>query len=415
MNDEDLWDMSDDELEAAFKEALATQSSPDTDLESPTEEFEESEPSMEETDEEAVLDEEPEADEEEIDDGPEQPEDDLEDSGHDTSDDAETDDVEEEDESEAEDEVPDEDSEDEEDASSDEADEDDAEEQPAQSYKFRANGKDYEFSSDEIVDQFPKIFGQAMDYTKKMQTIKPWRKTIDAIESAELKHEDVSLMIDVLKGDKGAIAEVLKRTGTDTLELDTEEDSGYVAKDYGRDDSALAIKDIVDDIGQDVEYATTHNILSKEWDDKSWGTMTENPEMIRLLHTDVKSGMYSTLQPIAEKLKVFDGGKKSDLDYYKEAAQQHFTQVAEQEAYQERQAERQSQAEAKKAAAEAEKARLAEVKAKSQKRSATKQASAKRKAAAPTKNAGVSRDVVDYLDDSDEAFDDWYKRIQDDM
>lgn len=411
MRDEDLWDMSDDELEAAFKEAQAAGQSPDTELETGDdpvlEEFPESEPSMEDTDEEV-----------EFEDGPEQSEDEdleLEDSGHGASDESKTDEVAEEDDSETEEDDPDGDSETDEEPSSDDAEEDEEEEQPVQTYKFKANGKDYEFSSEEIVDQFPRIFGQAMDYTKKMQAIKPWRKTVDAIEGAKLNHDDVSLMIDVLKGDKGAITEVLKRTGVDTLQLfDADGENPYVAKDYGRDDSALDIKDIVDDISQDVEYATTHNILSKEWDERSWNTMAQNPEMIRLLHTDVKSGMYKTLQPLAEKLKVYDGGNKSDLDYYKEAAQQHFNQVAEQEAYEERQATRQAEREAKLAAAEAEKARLEEVKAQSQKRTATKQASAKRKAAAPTK-AAASRDVIDYLDDSDEAFDDWYKRLQDDM
>lgn len=399
--------MSDDELEAAFREAQASSLSPETDYEADaSQEFTESEPSMEDPDEEVSLD-----DTEEFEDGPEQPEeDDLEDSGHDASDESETDEVADEDDSETEEDDPDEDSDTDEEPSSDDADEDDEEEQPVQTYKFKANGKDYEFSSEEIVDQFPKIFGQAMDYTKKMQAIKPWRKTIDAIEGAELSHEDVSLMIDVLKGDKGAITEVLKRTGVDTLELDTDEVKPYVAKDYGRDDSALAIKDIVEDISRDQEYATTHNILSKEWDDRSWNTMAQNPEMIRLLHTDVKSGMYKTLQPIAEKLKVYDGGKKSDLDYYKEAAQQHFNQVAEQEAYEERQAAKQAEREARLA----EKARLDEVKAQSEKRTATKQASAKRKAAAPTK-AAASRAVIDYLDDSDEAFDEWYQRLQNDM
>lgn len=398
----DLWDMSDEELEAAFKEAQANQESPDTDLEAemPEEEF----------NEDADLYEEEPA-EEEFDDGPEQPEDDLEDSGHDTSDESDTDEAEEEDDSETDDEAPDEDSDEDEEFSSDDAEDEDEEEQPVQNYKFKANGKDYEFTSEEIVDQFPKIFGQAMDYTKKMQTIKPWRKTIDAIEGADLKHEDVSLMIDVLKGDKGAIAEVLKRTGTDTLDLDADDNDPYVAKDYGRDDSALAIKDIVDDISRDQEYATTHNILSKEWDDASWGTMTQNPEMIRLLHTDVKSGMFQTLQPVAEKLKVYDGGKKSDLDYYKEAAQQHFTQVAEQDALSERRAARQAELETR----EAEQARLAHVKAKSQQRTATTKASAKRKAAAPTKNAVASRDVVDYLDASDVDFDEWYTKLQNDI
>ena len=248
-----------------------------------------------------------------------------------------------------------------------------------------------------------------MDYTKKMQTIKPWRKTIDAIEGAKLSHDDVGLMIDVLKGDKDAITEVLKRTGTDTLELDTEADSNYVAKDYGRDDSALAINDIVDDISQDPEYATTHSILSKEWDQRSWDTITENPEMIRLLHTDVKSGMYKTLQPIAEKLKVYDGGKRPDLDYYKEAAQQHFSNTAKQDAYNQRQATREQAQED----TQAEQARVDNAKAQSSKRTATKQASAKRKAAAPTKSVGAKSDVTDYLDDSDEGFDEWYNKLQD--
>lgn len=413
MAEKDLWDMSDDELENAFREAQASITSPDTSFEN---EFGESNTSMEESD--TQEEEEVEVDETsaEFDNGPEQPEDDLEDSGHDASDESETDSVDEEDTSETDEEITDEDSKEEqeegdEDPNSDETEEEEEEEQPVQSYKFRANGKDYEFSSKEIVDQFPKIFGQAMDYTKKMQAIKPWRKTIDAIEGASLSHEDVNLMIDVLKGDKNAITEVLKRTGTDTLELDMDAASTYVAKDYGRDDSALAIKDIVEDISRDVEYATTHNILSKEWDDRSWQFMAQNPEMIRLLHTDVKSGMYKTLQPLAEKLKVYDGGKQSDLDYYKEAAQQHFRQVAEQEEFEKRQAEKQSLRETKLA----EEAKLAEVRAKSQQRVATKQASAKRKAAAPTRNAVAGRDVIDYLDDSDEAFDDWYKRLQDDM
>lgn len=393
---EDLWDMSDDELEAAFKEAQASEQSPDTDLDGIQEEVEED------------FEEEFEDNEQEVGDGPEQPEND-EDSDHDTSEDVDEVDATEEDDSDAEEDDLDGDSETDKDSSSDEAETEEAETQPVQSYKFKANGRDYEFSSEEIVDQFPKIFGQAMDYTKKMQAIKPWRKTIDAIEGAELSHEDVSLMIDVLKGDKDAITEVLKRTGVDTLDLDTEADSNYIAKDYGRDDNALAIKDIVDEISRDEEYATTHNILSKEWDDTSWRAMTDNPELIRLLHTDVKSGMYKTLQPVAEKLKVYDGGKKSDLDYYKEAAQQHFTQVAKQNAFERQQAEKQAKLETD----AREQERLESVKARAEQRAATKKASTKRKAAAPTRNNSASRDVIDYLEDSDEAFDEWYKKLQD--
>lgn len=370
--------MSDDELEAAFREARAQDMSPETDiemensmvedepldLEQPIEEDSDNDLVVDEvTEEEVVTDSEPEvevADEEpaEVDEQTENTEDE---------------------------ELP------------------EITETPV--HKFKANGKEYSFTPEEMMEQFPKIFGQAMDYTKKTQALKPWRKTIDAIESAKLGHDDINLMIDVFKGDKNAIAELIKRTGVDTLDLDTE-NSKYVPKDYGRDDTALAIKDIVDEISTDKEYETTHRILSKEWDEKSFSELTKDPELIRLLHVDVKSGMYDKVQPIAEKMKVFDRGRQSDLDYYKAAAQEYFRAEAE--------TQRRAKAiEDQRLAREAKLARQAEierVKATQIKQAAVREQAVVRKAAAPVKsNAGTKKTVTDYLDESEEAYDEWYK------
>ena len=266
-----------------------------------------------------------------------------------------------------------------------------------QPYTFKANGKDYTFSEDEVKAQFPKIFGQAMDYTKKMQAMKPWRKTIDAMEQAKLNHDDVNLMIDVLKGDKDAIAEVIKRTGVDALELDTE-DSKYVAKDYGRDDATLALRDVIDEISGDPEYETTHKILANEWDDTSWKRLSSDPEMIKLLHIDVKNGMFQRLQPIADKLKTYDRGSKSDLEYYGEAARQY--------AYETQQAQRAAE---ERNINEARTRELNAVRANQQKVVNTKEAAQARKAATPVKKTAGIKKVVDYLDDSDEEYDKWYK------
>ena len=266
-----------------------------------------------------------------------------------------------------------------------------------QPYVFKANGKEYSFSEDEVKAQFPKVFGQAMDYTKKMQAMKPWRKTIDAMEQAKLSHNDVNLMIDVLKGDKEAIAEVIKRTGVDALELDTE-DSKYVAKDYGRDDATLALRDVIDEISGDPEYETTHKILANEWDDTSWKRLSSDPEMIKLLHVDVKSGMFQKLQPIADKLKTYDRGSKSDLEYYGEAARQY--------AYETQQAQRAAN---ERNINEARTRELNAVRANQQKVVNTKEAAQARKAATPVKKTAGVKKVVDYLDDSDEEYDKWYK------
>lgn len=270
---------------------------------------------------------------------------------------------------------------------------------------FKANGREYEFSKDEIMSQFPKVFGQAMDYTKKTQAMKPWRKTIDAIEQAKLGHDDINLMIDVMKGDKNAIAEVLKRTGVDSLEIDTE-NAKYTPNDYGRDDKALAIKDIVEEISADKEYETTHRILSKEWDENSFRKMTEDPELIRLLHVDVKTGMFDKVQTIADKIKVLDRGNKPDLEYYRlasiELAQQQ--QEANRIAYE---AERQKQEREIRLAREAEVNRVKKAQEK-QKEVAVK--ATERRAATPTSKVSAASKVIDYLDSTDEEFEEWYKQ-----
>lgn len=331
----------------------------------------------------------------------------------DSDDDADTDASEEEaedDGSDVDDETPDEENADAEEEPKTEEEPKQAEVRPTQKHKFKANGREYEFTDDEIREQFPRIFGQAMDYTKKMQALKPWRKTIDAIEGAQLSHDDVNLMIDVLKGDKDAVAAVLKRTGIDALEIDVEQ-SRYVPKDYGRDDKALAVKDVIDEISGDAEYSTTYRILNKEWDDDSFREMTNDPDLIRLLHIDVKSGMYDRVQPIAEKLKVYDRGRRSNLDYYKEAARVYFNEQAQEEA---RRAEHEK-ARVLKESELADKARVRDVKDQQKQRVAVKQEAEKRKAAAPTKKVAGTKKVIDYLDDSDEAYEEWYKSLQNRM
>lgn len=372
----DPWDMSDDQLEEAFRNAKANGDSPVTDIEN----------EYDNEDDNVNL---------------EQPTEDSDDNGTEI---VELDDGNDEP---VEDEEIDEPTEDDTEPTEEPTEDKTEEVQEVQKYKFKANGKEYEMTDDEMKSQFPKIFGQAMDYTKKTQAMKPWRQTIDAIEGAKLTHEDISLMIDVLRGDKQAIAEVIKRTGTDALEIDTE-NSKYVPKSYGRDETALAVKDVIDEISVDKEYEVTHKILSKEWDDKSFAEFTKDPDLIRQLHIDVKSGMYNQVQPIAEKLKVFDRGRKTDLEYYIQAAGEYFS---------ERDAEVQRQAaiENQRVQLEAKAARQAEierVKATQQAREKTTEKVEQRKAAAPVKAVSGTKKVVDYLDDSDEAFEEWYKKME---
>lgn len=270
-------------------------------------------------------------------------------------------------------------------------------------HTFKANGKDYEFTEDEMREQFPRIFGQAMDYTRKMQAIKPWRKTIDAVEQAKLTHDDINLMIDVFNGNKDAITEVLRRTGVDVLDIDPSAATApYVANQYGRDDAQLELTEVIDSIKHDQEYSVTHAVLSKVWDDASWNTISKDPAKIKALHSDVKSGIYAKVQPIADKLKLYDNARQSDLDYYLQAGRQYFSGIEQEQLTQNL-----------KVYQEQQQARLAEVKNQDKKRKATQQASGNRRAAGLPARSTQRGGVVDYINASDEDFEAWLTQLED--
>ncbi len=377
--EEELFDMDDDQLQEAMAKERAEMDSPDTEYEEQEQEQEpeEVEEEIEEPEEEEVE----QPDEESAD--PEE--------GHDS----ETPDEEEEPTAE---EV-----EDNSKTEEDEVTEPKAEEQKAEvkKYKYKANGQEFEFTEDEILNQFGKVFGQSMNYTKKMQAIAPYRKMISALEEEKLTEGDMNLMIDALKGNKEAITSLVKRANVDVLDLDLEKESDYTPNSYGREESELKVQEVIDEIAADKEFPITQHVVADQWDDQSRDIFAQNPELIKELHVDVVNGTFDKVSPMAMKMKVLDGGRRSDIDYYIEAGKQYHTQA--------RAAELQQQE------VQQEQQRVEQVQAKQQERVQVKEAAPKRKAATIPRKRVSTPKVTDYLNDTDEAFDEWYAKLQENM
>jgi len=372
--EEELFDMSDEDLQAAMAEERAEMDSPETEYE----EEQEPEPEViEETEEEEV----------------EQPEEESADpeEGHDS----ETPNEEEEPETE---EVEDNSENEEDEVTKPEAEEQKVE---AKKYKYKANGQEFEFTEDEVLNQFGKVFGQSMNYTKKMQAIAPYRKMISALEEEKLTEDDMNLMIDALKGNKEAITSLVKRADVDVLDLDLEKESDYVPTSYGREESELKVQEVIDEIAADKEFPITQHVVADQWDDASRDVFAQNPELIKELHVDVVNGTFDKVSPMAMKMKVLDGGRRSDIDYYIEAGKQYHmnsraAELQQQEALQEQQ-------------------KVEQVQVKQQQRTQVREAAPKRKAATIPRKRVSTPKVTDYLDDTDEAFDDWYSKLQESM
>ena len=377
--EEELFDMSDEELSAAMAEERAELQSPETDLDPEIE----TQTEQDGSEDEETFEEETEQPEEESAD-PEE--------GHDS-------------ETPEDEEVPvetDNTDADNTETENDEVAQPKADEEKAEikKYKYKANGQEFEFTQDEVVNQFGKVFGQAMNYTKKMQAIAPYRKMISALEDEGISEDDMNLMIDALKGNKDAVTNLVKRANVDVLDLDLDQETNYKPNSYGRDESELRLKEVIDDISSDKEFVITQNVVSEQWDDASRDVFAKDPELIKELHIDVQNGTFDKVSPLAMKMKVIDGGKHSDLEYYIEAGKQYHTQSRAAE-LQQIELERQKE--------------LESVQVKQQQRTKVKEEAPRRKAATiPTRRTSTNR-VTDYLDDSDEAFDEWYKKLQDSM
>lgn len=261
--------------------------------------------------------------------------------------------------------------------------------------KFKANGQEFEFTVQEMIDQFGVVFGKSVDYTQKTQKLAPHRKRISAMEDENITDEQFNLMIDAFKGNKGAIKKIMESHNLESYDLsdDDNEQTPYVPTQYGSDEATLNLKEVVNSIAADPEYRTTEDVVRNQWDVNSQNKLAGNPNLLQGLHNDVKSGTYALVAPEAIKLKILDGNTKSDIEYYMLAGQQ-LSQKRNSDNSEENVSKLNEKTQA--AVTSADRA----------------SSEAKRKRSASSTGSRSDRTVIDYLDDdNDEAFDDWYKKV----
>lgn len=265
-------------------------------------------------------------------------------------------------------------------------------------YKFKANNQDFTFTEKEILEQFETVFGQAMNYTQKMQKIAPYRKMISALEQEGISHDNLNLAIDALKGDKGAIKKLLEIAKVDAYDLTSEDENEkpYIPKEYGKNETQLDIEEITGKIQNDEEFKITTDVIDNQWDDASRTLIANNPNMITGLHNDIKSGVYDTVAPAAMKMKVLDGNTKSDIEYYMLAGEQLRIKM-------------EAKFEAEKGQNKVDDLNKDAQNADSKFDKASSEA-VKKRAASSTGKRADRKGVIDYLDDDDEAYDEWYKK-----
>lgn len=248
-----------------------------------------------------------------------------------------------------------------------------------QTYKIRANGKEYDLTLDELKQLAPK----AMDYVKKTTTLKPFRSMVKVIQDNNITQEDLGLLVDLKQGNKEAIGKLIKDNNIDVYDLP--EDVNYTPRRIEVSEKQMAFNDVINELQSEPEYDELNQIYTA-LDNPSKTFFYENPQALKFLHQDIVNGDFSRIFPLADKQAVLDGYSRPFIEYYIKVATSQSNQ---------QQAQPQSTPQPVKT---------------EQKPQNTSYA--KKAASIPTNTTG-SKTVINYLDEiDDEKFDEWYKSLQ---
>ena len=243
-------------------------------------------------------------------------------------------------------------------------------------HRIKANGKEFDMTLDELKQAASK----GMDYLKKTTALKPYRTMIAAMEENKVSPEDINLLIDLKKGNKEAIAKLIKENEVDVYDLP--ESNDYTPKEYRVSETALDIQEVLSTISKDAEFSRTSEIYAA-FDEQTKAFLNEDPSRIAGLHNDIKSGVFDKVLPLAEKKAMIDGYNAPFLQYYLQAGQEILNAN-----------NRPIQTE--------------------QKQYVPPENRANKIAAGLPSSRGDKKTVIDYLDEeiSDEDFKEWYSKLQ---
>lgn len=182
---------------------------------------------------------------------------------------------------------------------------------------FKANGKEMKVSS---VDDVVALMKMGANYSKKMAALKPNLKMLKMLEENKLLDENkIGFLIDLEKRNPQAISKLIKDSGIDPMEIDTEKADDYKPQPRQVQDVEIELDTVLQDIEDTPTYARTLDVLGNKWDAASKKHITNSPKLIKVINDHMQSGVYDVIQAKIESERVYgrlDG--VSDIDAYQQ-------------------------------------------------------------------------------------------------
>ena len=172
--------------------------------------------------------------------------------------------------------------------------------------EFIANGKKVKG----FTDPSKIIRSQQMlhDYSNKMRGINEYKPYLKALKEKGIigDEEKFNFAMSLLDGDKATIKKHMEALKIDLVDLELDEDSKYVPKNYIPSKQSMVLDEtmeIASNIGVDSKL---RSVIAKDWDVDSFSEFLNNPSVRNDLLTHMQDGTYEIVQNKINELEMLD-------------------------------------------------------------------------------------------------------------
>lgn len=185
---------------------------------------------------------------------------------------------------------------------------------------FKANHQEFTI---EDPDEIRKLMQYGLNYHKKMTELAPHRKALKTLEKHGLLQADkLNYAIELLEGNKGAIAKLLQEHSVDTYELPNLEDEPYQTGNYLLSDERITFDEKVSEMRESDSGSKVVNYI-QDLDSESFYEVYTNPDMMNWLQSHIESGLFADASAFLEKERALGKVPSNikDIDAYAYVAQ----------------------------------------------------------------------------------------------
>lgn len=174
---------------------------------------------------------------------------------------------------------------------------------------FKANGREVQITN---ANDAIRLMQQGVNYSKRMEELKPKRALLKALEDNGLDDKDkLGFLIDLSKKNPQAIAKLVKDSGLDVYELDNEQLEEYQPNLTLTEPNAF--EDMVYELSSnDPNFMEALSHIGN-WDNESKTILFNKPEFLRVIAEQKASGFFDKVVNIVDNERLF--GRLKDMSY----------------------------------------------------------------------------------------------------